>query len=56
LRLKLLEIDEQVKEQYQKINAVKVSIAKNDDRIESLLRLTLKSSSKSSSHSRGSPR
>eukprot|EP00638_Chattonella_subsalsa_P013319 CAMPEP_0117792410 /NCGR_PEP_ID=MMETSP0948-20121206/9421_1 /TAXON_ID=44440 /ORGANISM="Chattonella subsalsa, Strain CCMP2191" /LENGTH=677 /DNA_ID=CAMNT_0005622619 /DNA_START=115 /DNA_END=2148 /DNA_ORIENTATION=+ len=39
LRLQLLEVTEQIKEQIQKINGVKSNIAKNDDRIKQLLRM-----------------
>lgn len=41
LRLQLLELDEQVKEQQGKISSVKCSIAKNDERIEQLLRMVV---------------
>jgi hypothetical protein len=41
LRLQLLELDEQIKEQHQKINSVKCSIAKNDERIDQLLRMVI---------------
>eukprot|EP00639_Heterosigma_akashiwo_P021269 CAMPEP_0206406752 /NCGR_PEP_ID=MMETSP0294-20121207/30018_1 /ASSEMBLY_ACC=CAM_ASM_000327 /TAXON_ID=39354 /ORGANISM="Heterosigma akashiwo, Strain CCMP2393" /LENGTH=260 /DNA_ID=CAMNT_0053865635 /DNA_START=1 /DNA_END=783 /DNA_ORIENTATION=+ len=39
LRLTLLEVTEQIKEQIQKINGVKANIARNDERIRSLLEM-----------------
>merc|ERR1712139_693643 len=41
LQMKLLELEEQVKEQVQKINSVKASISKNDVRIQQLLRMVV---------------
>jgi len=51
LRISLIEVEEQLKEQLSKVNGVKCAIAKNDDRIDQFLRMVVSGNKNEQSNS-----